>query len=289
MTEIVLGVLHGTIYGLIAVGLVLVYRGTRVINFAQGELGVFGLYIAYVLTTEHQLPWVVGAAGGILAAGAIGVAFEFFVVRRMVDASRLSISVGTVGLGLFLLGVELKIWGTSPRRVRGPVAGVGPTIGRVAVSNTEVVALVVLAVVGFGLALLLRNTDFGLGVLAASDDPVAVRLVGVPLSRISAFTWGTGAALAAVAALLFEPSITVFAPAFAQRLFIFGLVAALVGGLSSLPGAFVGGLTVGIIEAVVRGKTLTSTVPGLTTVAMFVVILLVLLLRPRGLLGRSAA
>jgi len=157
------------------------------------------------------------------------------------------------------------------------------------VTPTQVISIVVLAATGLGLALLLRSTDFGLGVLAAADDPQAVRLVGVPLSRVSLFTWGTGAALASVAALLFEPTITVFAPGYAERIFVGGLVAALVGGLSSLPGAFAGGIAVGVIEVFVRDRTLTSSVPGLTTLAMFAVILLVLLARPRGLLGRAAA
>ena len=135
-----------------------------------------------------------------------------------------------------------------------------------------------------------RMLTLSIGVCyAAADDPTAVRMVGVKLSHVSAFTWGVGAALASVAAVLFEPTVTVFAPDYAGRLFIAGLVAALVGGLSSLPGAFAGGIVVGVVEVFVRDRTLTWTFPGATTVAMFVLILLVLLLRPRGLLGKAAA
>ena len=289
MSTLVLGVVYGGIYGLIAVGLVLVYRGTRVINFAQGEIGTFSLYIAWWVTTEQHAPWWLGALAAILTATAIGVLFERLVVRRMVDATRLSVAVATVGLALLLLALELKWWGLSPRSVRAPVGGIGWKVAGVYVTPTQAISLAVVLAAGLGLAALLRKTDFGLGVLAAADDPVAVRLVGVRLWWVSAFTWGLGAALASVAALLFEPTVTVFAPDYAGRLFIAGLVAALVGGLASLPGAFVGGIAVGIIEVLVRDKTLTWTFPGTTTVAMFVVILLVLLLRPRGLLGKAAS
>lgn len=289
MDTLTLGVVYGAIYGLIAVGIVLVYRGTRVVNFAQGEIGTFSLYLAWWCTTEHHLPWLVGAAAAVGGAALIGMGFEFVVVRRMAGADRLSVAVATVGLASLLAAVELKVWGVTPRTLRGPVSGVGWKVGAVYVTPTQAISVVVLAVTGLALALLLRSTDFGLGVLAAAEDPTAVRLVGVRLARVSSFTWGLGAALAAVAALLLEPTITVFAPDYAGRLFVVGLVAALVGGLSSLPGAFAGGIAVGIVETYVRDKTLTSSVHGLSTVALFVVILVVMLLRPNGLLGRRTA
>ncbi|MDQ1711560.1 MAG: branched-chain amino acid transport system permease protein [Frankiaceae bacterium] len=289
MTVLTLGIVSGAMYGLIAVGIVLIYRGTKVINFAQGEIGTFSLYLAWFLTTEHGLPWWVGAVAAVGGATLIGMAFEFLVVRRMVAASRVSVAVATIGLASVLAAVELKVWGITLRSLRGPVAGDGVKVGVVYVTPTQMISLAVLAGTGVALAWLLRSTDFGLGVLAAADDPTAVRLVGVRLSRVTSFTWGAGAALAAVAALLLEPTIRTFSPDYAGRLFVAGLVAALVGGLSSLPGAFAGGIVVGVIEAYVNQKTLTSTVSGLSTLAMFALILLVLLVRPRGLLGKAPA
>lgn len=288
LTVLTFGVVYGAIYGLLAVGIVLIYRGTKVISFAQGEIGTFSLYLAWLVTTEAGLPWVLGAAAAIGGATLIGIGFEFFVVRRMVQANKLAVSVATIGLASLLAAVEVKAWGVTPRHLKAPVGGIGWKVGQIYVTPTQAISLLVLAALGLGLAYLLRETDFGLGVLAAADDPTAVRLVGVKLSRVSMFTWGAGAALASVAALLLEPTITVFAPDYAGRLFIAGLVAALVGGLTSLPGAFAGGILVGVVEAWVRQVTLESTVPGLTTVALFAVILLVLLVRPRGLLGRSS-
>ncbi|HVE63960.1 MAG TPA: branched-chain amino acid ABC transporter permease [Mycobacteriales bacterium] len=287
--NLVLALVYGGIYGLLAVGIVLVYRGSRVLNFAQGEVGTVGLFVAYFLITKQGLPWWVGALGAIATAVAIGLLFERFVVRTMVSATRLSVAVATVGLLLFLLAVEFRFAGESPRTVRGPIDGNGLTLGGVVVSPTQILSLVVTIAVGLGLTLLLRKTDFGLGVLAAADDPTAVRLVGVRLSRVSAFTWGAGAAISALAVLLIEPTIGVFTPGFASELFVKGLAAALVGGLTSLTGAFAGGLIVGLVEIQVGSLTLTSTVPGIPTLSIFALILAVLLIRPAGLFGRAVA
>ncbi|MEN3271617.1 MAG: branched-chain amino acid transport system permease protein [Actinomycetota bacterium] len=287
--NLVLGLVYGGIYGLLAVGIVLVYRGSRVLNFAQGELGTLGLFAAWWLTTEHGLPWVVGAAGAIVTATVIGLLFERLIVRKMVDASRISVAVATVGLLLFLLSFGFRVFGESPRSVRPPISGHGVTLAGVVVSPTQILSIGVTLAVALGLAALLKKTDFGLGVLAAADDPTAVRLVGVRLSRVSAFTWGVGAAISALAVLLIEPTIGVFTPGFASELFVKGLAAALLGGLASLPGAFVGGLVVGLLEVHVTSATLTWDLPGVPTLAVFGLILAVLLFRPGGLFGRAPA
>ncbi|MHB8670957.1 MAG: branched-chain amino acid ABC transporter permease [Acidimicrobiales bacterium] len=287
--NLVLGLVDGGIYALLAVGIVLVYRGSRVLNFAQGEIGTLGLFVAWYLTTEQGLPWIVGAAGCVIVATAIGLVFERLIVRPMADSSRLSVAVATVGLLLLLLALGFRLFGESPRSVRGPTAGRGVVLASVVVSPTQMVALVVTLTVAIALAVLLRRTDFGLGVLAAAEDPVAIRLVGVPLSQVSAFTWGAGAAISALAVLLIEPTIGVFTPGFASELFVKGLAAALIGGLSSLPGAFVGGLVVGLVEAEVTSASLTSSLPGIPTLAVFALILTVLLVRPRGLFGSRTA
>lgn len=281
---LVLGLISGGIYGLLAVGIVLVYRGSGALNFAQGEIGTLGLYVAAYLVMDNDLPWMVGAIAALAVAAAIGVGFERLVVRRMVEASRVSVAVATVGLLSFLIAVEFKAFTGSPRTLRGPIEGVGIEVFGVFVSPTQLLSLLVTAAVGVALAALLKRTDFGLGVLAAAQDPAAVRLVGVPLNRVSAFVWGAGAAISALAALLIEPTVGVFAPGFATDLFLRGLAAAIIGGLLSLPGAFVGGIVLGIVEAL-GGDLLAETgLPGVKTLTVFVVLLVVLLARPQGLL-----
>lgn len=286
---LVFGLISGGIYGLLALGIVLVYRGSRVLNFAQGEIGTVALYVAAFVSTRHHLPWVVGALAAVAAAALVGVLFEVLVVRRMSDAPRLSVVVATVGLLLVLLAGELNLFGNSPRVVAAPISGAGLQVGNVYITPTQLLALAVTVVLAVGLGVMLRYTDFGLGVLAAAQDPTAVRLVGVKLSRVSMFTWGAAAAVSAVAALLTEPTIGNFSPGFVSELFLYGLAAALVGGLSSLPGAFLGGLLVGELQALVKWKTQTLSVTGIPVVAVFALILVVLLARPQGLLGGKEA
>lgn len=283
------GLANGGVYALLAVGIVLVYKGSRVLNFAQGEMGTFGLFVAFWLIDGQGLPWAVGALGAVVSVALIGFLFERIVVRNMGEASRLTVAVASIGLLLLLFALELKIFGPSPRILPPPISGLGLKIAGFYVSPTQVLALLTAVGLGIALAAFLKRTDFGLGVLAASQDPSATRLVGVRLGRVSAFTWALAGAVSAVAALLIEPTIGVFAAGFMTALFVRGLAAALLGGLTSLPGAFIGGVAVGLIEAVVGQRFVQSTFPGIQSVSVMVVIVLVLLIRPRGLLGKAVA
>lgn len=284
---LVAGISDGAIYGLIALGIVLVYKGTRVLNFAQGEIGTLSLFLAWWLIEERNVPWAVAALAAVTFAGALGGVFERFVVRRMGEATRLSVTVATIGLLLLLLGIEFQIWGTNPQIFPAPLPGRGPQIFGFFVSPTRQLAMIALLAIGVGLGIFLRKTDFGLGVLAASQDPAATRLVGVPLARVSSFTWVVAGAISAIAALLVAPTIGVFHAGMMTELFVRGLAAALLGGLVSMPGAFVGGIGIGIIEAFVGDMFVQSTLPGLPVVAVMLVIVGVLLLRPQGILGKA--
>lgn len=285
---IVLGLVTGSIYGLFALGVVLVYRGSGALNFAQGELGTVALFAGWWIITKHDYPWILGTAAAILFAVLVGIAFERLVVRRMVNSGRVAVSIATVGLLSFLVAGEFQLLSATPRMVPPPVSGLGVKVFGVFVSPTQMIGIVVTIVLAAGLAMFLRRTDFGLGVLAASEDPVTVRLVGVRVSRVSTFVWGTGAGLGAIAAFMIEPTIGVFTPGFgSSNLFIRGLAAAVVGGLTSLPGAVIGGLVVGLIEQVSGHLFIDVALPGVRTLAVFVLVLLTLLIRPRGLFGRK--
>lgn len=288
MQPIVLGVIAGSIYALIAAGITLVYKSSRVLNFAQAEVGTLTLYLTWWLSGDHGLPWIVGALASVIAAIGIGLLFEVGVIRQMITASRVSVAVATIGLFSLMLAIELEFFSGSIKNIPPPIDHGGKSIAGVFVTSSQFLALGVVVVVAGGLAAFLRYTDFGLAVLASADDPVASSLMGAPSRRISAFTWGTAGALSAIAVLLIEPTVGVLAPGGFSGLFIGGLTAALVGGLSSLPGAFVGGLAVGIAEAEVKAHLVTSKIPTVQTLALLVIVLAVLLFRPQGLLGRTA-
>jgi len=290
MTQaIVGGIANGAIFGLVALGIVLVYKGTKVLNFAQGELGTVSLFVAWWFVNEQGLPYWMGAISGIATSVLIALLFERLVVRRMVEAERLSIAVATVGLFFFLFAAEILVFSESILLLPPPIEGLGPQILGFYVNPGYQLAFAAMALIGGGLALFLRRTDFGLGVLAASQDPVAVRLVGIRYGRVSMFTWGMAGFLGAVAALLIQPLIGAFDPGFMTVFFVRGLAAALIGGMTSLPGAFVGGIIVGVLDAVVGQLFIGSTFPGIQSVVIFLVIIAVLLVAPNGVLARSRA
>ena len=285
---LLVGIVNGAIYGLLALGIVLVYKGSKVLNFAQGEFGTFGLFIAWWLIEQKDLPWGVGAIIAIASVVAIALLFDRLVIQRMVQASRLAVAVATVGLFLFLLSLEIVIFKQAVAFLRPPVRGTGEPILGIPLNPTQMIAIGTLIAIGVAAAAFLRYTDFGLGVLATAQDNDAARLVGIRVKRVSSFTWGAAAALGALAALLVEPIVGVFGPGSMTEFFIRGLAAALVGGLTSLPGAFVGGITVGIIETLAITQIGQTTFPAVSSVIMLAIIITVLLFRPAGLLGKRA-
>jgi branched-chain amino acid transport system permease protein len=285
---IILGLISGSIYALIALGITLVYKASRVLNFAQAEVGTLTLYATYGVTVAWHLPWLVGALASIVAATSIGLLFELLIIRRMITASRVTVAVATIGLFSLMLSIELQFFAGHIYILPPPFTHGGVTIAGVYVSANQWLALGVVAVIAAGLTAFLRYTDFGLAVLASADDPVGAQLMGAPRNKISAFIWGTAGALSAIAVLLIEPTVGALAPGAFAGLFVGGLTAALVGGLSSLAGAFVGGLVVGIVEAEVKAHVVIAQIPSFNVTAMLIIVLLVLLLRPQGLLGNRA-
>ena len=282
---LVAGLVVGGIYGILALGIVIVYRGTRVLNFAQAEIGTLGAFIAWWVIEEQGQPWLAGIAVALVVVAALMAAFERFVVRSMVDAPRVTVAVATVGLLLLILAIEIKMFGTTPRSLNGPISGRpidSPILGYL-VGLTEWIALSLAAAVGLGMNAFLRKTDFGLGVLAASQDPAAARMVGVPYGKVSTFTWVSAGVLGTLAVVLVAPTVGAFLPGHfsvgANALFIPALAAALIGRLENLTHAFLGGLAIGIVRQGVEKQFIDSTIPGVTTVVVFLIIIATLLLR----------
>ncbi len=280
---LVAGASTGVIYGLFALGLSLVYKTTRVLNFAQGEFGTLAAYVAWQAVVVWRLGWAVGALLAIASALTVALVFERLVVRRMMTASRMSLTVATAGLAYLLFALELKVWGPSPEVLPPPVRGAGLEVAGFFISPVRLVALAAGAVVGLFFWILFRRTRFGLAVLATAHDPVSVRLFGVPMARVSAFSWGAAGVLGAVGGVIIAPALGAFYPFALTFLFVRSLAAALVGGITSLPGAFFGGVLVGVLEALLNRVLPRSGVPE---VGVLVVVLLVLLLRPQGIMGR---
>jgi branched-chain amino acid transport system permease protein len=284
--SLVIGIVAGSGYGLIALGLVLVYKSTGIFNFAQGE---FGTVAVFALWGAHSagVPYVGAMLLGILAALASGLATERFVVRPRFSAPRVTLLVATAGVSLFAIGAELWI-GHSQLRFVAPALG---RLDRVSVFGFAVsdqrllviVTLVALAVVG---AFFFSRTNLGLAVLGLSQNPLATELMGISAERLSRFTWGAAAILGGLGGMLSAPLAGGFGPGFVTlSSLIPAFTAAVLGGMNSLPGALVGGIVVGVAESIAVSSPVSEHIPGLPSVVVFALLVAVLAFRPRGLLG----
>lgn len=285
MQTIVVGLIAGTIYALIAAGITLVYKATRAVNFAQAEIGTLALYMTWWVSGKHGQPWWLGALAALAVGVGIALLFDRLVMRHLVTASQITKTVATIGLLGLLAALEARWFAGSAKSLPAPLNHGGFTVAGVRVTPTQELAVIVVAAVAFALAVFLRGTRFGLAILASADDPVAAQLMGVPRAKVSAVTWAIAGGLSVIASLLIEPTVGVLSPSAFSTLFIYGLTGALLGGLTSLPGAFAGGLLVGLAQAEVVAHLLYPQVPGPENLAMLVIVLVVLLVRPQGLLG----
>jgi branched-chain amino acid transport system permease protein len=232
-------------------------------------------------TVDHGLIFALPVS--VVVAAVIGGATELVIARPLRNSPRVQVLVGTLAVGSLLFAVAVHRWGTDPRLVKPLVNGEGVRIGGVLVSPEQLLILAAAIVALGGLSLAYRLTPFGLRMRATALDPYAAGLLGVNVNLTSMATWAIAGAFAGICAILIAP-LGAFNTSFMIGLTVRGLAAALVGGLSSISGAFISGVLIGVAEAVITFK---SPVSGITDLVVACGVLLVLFLRPSGLM-RSA-
>lgn len=277
------GLAAGGLYALIALGIVLLYRTSRILNFAHGDLATFGTFIAFSLLVTYHSPFAIAAAGALLATALIGAAFYFLVLRPAREASLLGKIVITLGFALLLNGTATLLWGTDTKVLPFPISDTKVyRFGDIVVSQISVGSFLVgLTLMGL-LYVLVQRTKLGLAMRAVSQNLVAAQALGIPARRIFALTWGLASALGATAGILLAP-VALLDPSMMLDPFLKGFSAAVLGGIDSMPGAVAGGLILGVLEAVFGGFV---AVQFKTTLA-FLIIIAVLIVRPEGMLGRE--
>jgi branched-chain amino acid transport system permease protein len=286
---LVIGLVNGAMYALIALGLVLVYKSSGIFNFAQGEFGTVAIYMMWLLTQRH-VPYVICVVLGLGCAVAVGLGTERLVVRPLYSSPRVILLVATAGVALLCIGIEFWIGQPLPRQLTPALQRTDRlSIFGVYVSDQRLLLVLVLAGFGIGLWYFFNKTYYGLALLGAAQDPTATELVGINTKRVAAFTWGLAGLLGGLAGILNAPISGSFFPGFmTTTALIPGFTAAVLGGMTSLPGAFVGGAIVGVAQSVALQSTALKSVPSPDTLVVFVILVLVLAVRPQGLLGKAS-
>ena len=277
------GISHGCVYGLIALGFVLIYKATEMLNFAQGELMMLGAFVAFTLVNLVGLPFLVGFAATLVLMGLFGMALERGVLRPMIGEPPFAVLMLTIGLGFVLRAVASAIWGNEPRTIDVPFAGKMLALGEVVVGYDNLVIVAGTALLCLALWVFFRFSRVGVAMQAASQNQLAAYYCGIPVKRITSLTWGISAAISATAGVLLAP-VALIDPAMGL-VGIKAFAAAIVGGFGSLPGALVGGLLIGVAEQFVGRYA----PPGLGEVSAFVILLAMLFVRPQGIFASLQA
>jgi branched-chain amino acid transport system permease protein len=280
---VISGIAQGCIYGLIALGFVLIYKATETVSFAQGDLMMLGAFLGLALMTMAGFAFWLAVPCAVAAMALFGLGAERLVIRPILGQPAFSIVMLTFGIGYLARGLITMIPGIGTETHALPVPYKDQIIqfGALVLNVEQMVVIAVTVLLCLGLFGLFRFSKIGIAMQAASQNQLAAYYMGIPVQRLNGVVWGLASAVAAVAGLLLAPITFVHA-----NMGFIGLKAfpaAVVGGFGSLPGAIVGGLVVGVVESL-SGFYLPD---GFKDIAAYVVVLVMLMVRPNGLFGQT--
>ena len=283
-TQLLNGIQNGAVYASLAIALVLIFRTTGILNFAQGEIALYSTYIVWKLTTTGMWVWL-----AILIAVAIsfvgGALIERIIIRPVERSSPLVIVIVTIGMFLAINSLTQLQFGSGQQALPSFYPQHTWRPGGVLISSNTLALVGVLGVECLLLFVILQRTKLGLAFRGVASNPESSRLLGVPVGRILMVGWGLAAAVGAVAGAMVVPTTTGLVPSSMQQILVFSFAAAALGGFDSVFGAVVGGMIVGVADALTIGYV--HALRGIDLLVPFGLILLVLLFRPAGLFGTS--
>ncbi|HET7876800.1 MAG TPA: branched-chain amino acid ABC transporter permease [Methylomirabilota bacterium] len=278
------GLLFGGVYSLMAVGLSLIFGVMRVVNFAHGDMMVWGMYLAWLLAARLGVDPYVGFGACAAALFLLGLLVQRHLVDRIVDAPHEMQILLMLGVALVLENSALLAFGPDPQRVASPLTRVTVWMGPVFVDVARLVTFAVALVLTLALFLFLTRTDLGRTMRAAADNSFGALVVGADVRRVYAVAFGIGAACVGAAGALVSPIIP-FQPSGGLSLAVASFNIVIIGGMGSLLGAFVGGLLVSVAESL--GAVFLA--PSMKELVSFSLLVLILLFRPAGIFGKRAA
>jgi len=275
------GVALGCIYALIALGFVLIYKATETVNFAQGELMMLGAFAGLVLMKFVGLPFWAAVVVAVVGMAGFGALVERVVIRPVLGQPQFTVVMLTIGLGYVCRGLitMLPVIGAETSTLDVPYKGRVVSVASLVLSVEQLVVIAVTALLCLALYLVFKHTKVGIAMQASSQNQLAAHYMGIPVKRLNGLVWGLSAAVAGLAGLLLAPFTFVHV-----NMGFIGLKAfpaAVVGGFGSLPGAIVGGVVIGVVESL-SGFYLPE---GFKDIAAYVVVLVMLMVKPNGLFG----
>ncbi len=281
--QLINGLRTGSIYALIALGYTMVYGIAKMINFAHGDVIMVGAYALYVFIVQLKLPVPVAVILTIIVCSVLGITIERIAYKPLRKAPPLAVLITAIGVSFFLQNASQLIFSANPRPFESIVKLKTIKIGSISIAGITVVTLTVTLVTMAALTLFINKTKAGRAMRAVSEDKGAAQLMGINVNKTISLTFAIGSALAAIAGILFLSQYQSLNPTMGALPGIKAFVAAVLGGIGSVPGAMLGGILLGLIESISKAYINSE----LSDAIVFGVLILVLLLKPSGLLGKK--
>ena len=286
LSYLINGISLGSVYAIIALGYTMVYGIAKMLNFAHGDVIMVGGYVAFTAMMSANLPPVVAVLTAVLICTLLGITIETVAYRPLLEAaSPLAVLITAIGVSYFLQNVVLLVFGSNPKSFQSVVSLPDLKLagGALNITGETIVTIVSCIVIILALTTFINKTKAGQAMLAVSEDKGAAQLMGINVNGTIALTFAIGSGLAAIAGVLLCSSYPSLSPYTGSMPGIKAFVAAVFGGIGSIPGAFLGGIVLGVIE--ILGKAYISS--QLSDAIVFAVLIIVLLVKPTGLLGKK--
>ena len=285
LSYLINGISLGSVYAIIALGYTMVYGIARMLNFAHGDIIMVGGFTVFTIVTTMGGSPVVGILASVVVCTVLGVTIERVAYRPLRDASPLAVLITAIGVSYLLQNVALLIFGSNARQFTSVITVPALKLagGKLSISSVTIVTILSCIVIMAALMVFINKTKMGQAMLAVSEDRGAATLMGINVNRTISVTFAIGSALAAVAGVLLCSAYPSLSPYTGSMPGIKAFVAAVFGGIGSIPGAFIGGILLGIIENLAKAYISSQ----LSDAIVFSVLIIVLLVRPTGILGKK--
>ena len=284
LSYLISGLSLGSVYAIIALGYTMVYGIAKMLNFAHGDVIMVGGYISFLAMNSLNLPSWLAVIIAIIVCTVLGIVIEGLAYKPLRSASSLAVLITAIGVSYFLQNAAQLIFGANPVSYKAIITGtISLFDGQLNISITSIVTICVCIVIMIGLSIFVSKGKMGKAMRACSEDKGAAQLMGINVNRTISLTFAIGSGLAAIAGVLMCSAYPTLMPTTGSMPGIKAFTAAVFGGIGSIPGAFIGGLLIGIIESLAKAYVSTN----LANSIVFAVLIIVLLVRPVGIMGKK--